>query len=120
MENNYVFTADLVAFVEQQDLPPFLYPFIRPSNRKEMATIVGTDYNLSLLVIFKIRETIDSYHTIVVNENMNIKQVEDKIQKDLGAVKLPDETRNKLKELLEKLHKGEFSYFLNHKVLLFR
>ncbi len=112
MDNNYIFTADLVAFVEKQDLPPSLYSFVKSASWKD-DTKVEID---TRFIVFKIRGTVDSCHAIIINHAMNIEQVENKIQKDLGPIRLSNETRKTLKELLEKFRRGEFAYFLNHKV----
>ena len=112
MNNHYIHIADLVAFVEDQDLPPSLYPFVKITSCKEDISVEED----TRLIILKIRGTTDSYHTVIINNGIDIHQVEDKIQKDLGIVNLSEETRAKLKELLEKFHRGESAFFLNHKV----
>ncbi len=113
MNNHYIHIAELVAFVEDQDLPPSLYPFVKIASCKEDISIEED----TRLIILKIRGTVDSYHTIIVKNGINIEQVEDNIHKDLlGVVELSEETRKKLKELLEKFHRGESAFFLNHKV----
>ncbi|MCK4307664.1 DUF749 family protein [candidate division WOR-3 bacterium] len=112
MNNNYIFTAELVAFMERQDLPPYLYPFIKTASRKEDNSIKRD----SQLIVFKINGTIDSYYTIIAKNDISIEQIEDKIQEDLGVVELSNEAQDTTRRLLEKFHRGEFTFFLNHHV----
>lgn len=115
MNNNYIFTADLIAFVEKQDLPPSLYSFVKAASWKDGIQVEKD----TLVIILKIREAPDAYHAIIPprRDGTSIKQVEDRIHKDLlGVVKLSEEAQDRLNELLEKFHSGEFAYFLNCKV----
>ncbi|MGB3341578.1 MAG: DUF749 family protein [bacterium] len=110
--DQYTHTADLVAFVKPLDLPPSLYPFAKCTDWQEN---MAAEQDVRFLIL-KIRGTIDSYHAIVVKNNMAIEQVEEKIHKDLGIVKLSEVTREKLKELMAKFHSGEFTYFVGQQL----
>ena len=112
MNNNYIFTAELVAFMERQDLPPYLYPFIKTASWKEDNRIRRD----SQLIVFKINGTIDSYYTIIAKNDVSIEQIEDKIQEDLGVVELSNEAQDTIRKLLDRFHRGEFAFFLNHQV----
>ncbi len=110
--DHYTHIADLVVFVKPLDLPPSLYPFAKCTGWQESMT---AEQDVRFLIL-KIRGTVDSYHAIVVKNNMDIEQVEEKIHKDLGIVKLSNATRDKLKELLQKFRSGEFTYFVRHQI----
>lgn len=109
---HYTHIADLAAFVKPLDLPPSLYPFAKSAGWK-MNTDAEQDIRFLML---KIRGTIDSYHAIVVKNNMTIEDIEEKIHKELEIVKLSNATRARLKALLKKFRKGEFTYFVNHQI----
>jgi FixJ family two-component response regulator len=111
-DDRYTHTADLVAFVKPLDLPPSLYPFAKCTGWQEN---MATEQDVRFLIL-KIRGTVDSYHAIVVKNNMDLEQVEEKIDKDLGIVKLSEVTREKLKELMEKFCSGEFTYFVGQQL----
>jgi len=110
--DQYTHTADLVAFVKPFDLPPSLYPFAKCTGWQEN---MATEQDVRFLIL-KIRGTVDSYHAIVVKNNMDIEQVEEKIHKDLDIVKLSNATREKLKELIAKFRSGEFTYFVRQQL----
>lgn len=110
--DHYTHTADLVAFVKPFDLPPSLYPFAKCTGWQESMT---AEQDVRFLIL-KIRGTVDSYHAIVVKNNMDIEQVEEKIDKDLGIVKLSSASQMRLEELLQKFQSGEFTYFVRQQV----
>jgi DNA-binding response OmpR family regulator len=104
--------ADLVAFVKPLDLPPSLQPFARSAGwKRDMFA-----ENDARFAVFKIRGTMDSYHALMIKNGADINQVEHEIHQDLEIVELSDETRERLKILLDKLRHGEFTYYVNHKV----
>lgn len=108
--DQYIHTADLVAFVKPLDLPPSLYPFAKCTGWHEnMAEKQDQDVRF---LILKIRGTVDSFHAIIVKKNMDVEQIEKKISKELGIVTLSETAREKIKELLEKFRAGEFTYFV--------
>lgn len=110
--DNYVFTADLVAFVEQQDLPPHLHPFARSASRKDHVRLERN----ARLAILRIREAPDAWHAVIINDGMTIEEIEAKIERDLEVVRLAEETRDLLEDLLERFQKGEFTVFLRPEV----
>jgi hypothetical protein len=111
MYNSYAFTANLVAFMEKQDLPPSLYPFVRSACLNNHTSVRRDDR----VMIFKIEGTINSYHAVIIKNNVNVGEVEDGIVKDLsGIVELSGETRDILQKLLDGFHRGEFAYFLRY------
>jgi len=104
--------ADLIAFVKPLDLPPSLYPFAKCTGWE-----ADTDAEQDIrFLILKIRGTIDSYHAIVVKNDMTIQDIEDKIHRELEIVELSESTREKLRELLQKFQNGEFTYFVRQQV----
>jgi hypothetical protein len=126
MNSRQAFTADLVAFVEYQDLPPSLYSFVSSTSWKDS---IGVKKD-TRIIILKIREVPDAYHAIIVNNNprgsfaparagvtRTIEQIEAKIHKDLlGVVRLSEEAYETLRRLLVRVLKGEFAFFLNYQV----
>jgi FixJ family two-component response regulator len=103
--------ADLVAFVKPPDLPPSLYPFAK-STDWEVNTNGEGDVRL---LILKIRGTIDSYHAIVVRKDVTIEDIEEKIHKELEIVRLSQNTRDKLEELLGRFQNGKFTYYVKQR-----
>ena len=110
--DNYVFTADLVAFVERQDLPPHLHPFATSAGRKDHIRLERN----TRLAILRIREAPDAWHAIIIDKGMDIEEIEAKIRKDLEVVRLAEDTRDLLEDLLQRLDTGEFSFFMSQEV----
>ena len=108
MDDHYTHLADLAAFVRLLDLPPLFRPFIKTPNHKKDKGEEDTQ-----TIVFKILGTTDSYYAIMIKKETTVELVEQKIRRNLGVVKLTDEAKKKLKELLEKLRCGEFVHFIN-------
>jgi hypothetical protein len=108
-DGNYIFTADLIAFVEKQDLPPSLRPFLKSASWRDRIKVERDTRH----IILRIREAPDACHAVIVNNGMGLEEIEDRIQKDLEVVRLSEETRTILKGLLERFRRGEFTYFLS-------
>lgn len=107
--DDYIFTGDLLAFVERQDLPPSLRPFVKHASWRDRIKVERDTRH----IILRIREAPDACHAVIVNNGMSLEEIEDRIQKDLEVVRLSEETRTILKELLERSRKGDFAYFLS-------
>ena len=108
--DNYVFTADLAAFLECQDLPPSLFPFVRSACWRDGVKVERD----TRLIILSVREAPDACHAIIGHDGMTIEEVEEKIRKDLEVVRLSEEAHQTLKELLAKSQMGELVYFLSY------
>jgi hypothetical protein len=105
------YKANLVAFMEKQDLPPSLYPFVESASRNSNIHVRRDDR----IIVFKIEGTTNSYHAIIVKNHINIQEVENRIHNALsGFVELSDQARSTLGKLLDGFSRGEFAYFLRY------
>jgi hypothetical protein len=108
--DNYTFTADLLAFLEWQDLPPELYPFARSASWRNGIPLEKR----SRVIILRIREAPDAYHAIIVNNGATMAEIEAGIRAELEVVALSEETRTTLEDLLERNQRGDATYYMNN------
>ncbi|MFH1314333.1 MAG: DUF749 family protein [Candidatus Eisenbacteria bacterium] len=108
--DNYTFTADLLAFVEWQDLPPALYPFVRSASLRDHV-MLGRK---SRVLVLRIREAPEACHAIIVDKGMTMNKIEARIRRELEVVTLSEETRDALEDLLEKNQRGDLTYFISN------
>ena len=104
------FTADLLAFLQWQDLPPAFYPFARCASWRNRLRLDRR----TRVIILRIREAPDAFHAIIVNKGMKLAEIETGIRRELEVVMLSEETRVILEDLLERNAQGEAVYYLSN------
>ena len=104
------FTADLLAFLQWQDLPPAFYPFAKCASWRNHLDLDRR----TRVIILRIREAPDALHAIIVTQTVTMSDIEAGIRRELEVVELSEETRALLEDLLERSQRGEAVYYLSN------
>lgn len=106
------YMVDVVYFGKTLDLPQNLYPFARSATNIAQ----GCSEDKERVVVFKVRGTVDCHHALVVGDETDLAAIEEKLDEELGDVKLAKGSVKKLQSLLLRSKRGEFVHYTIHHV----
>jgi len=97
--------VDLVTFSRVQHLDTHFYPFVKMTGIAVNKEVKGD----TLVLIFKVRKTLDSHQVIIVNRDTTLERVEQELINDLDCI-LSDSARKKLAKIFKNEQKSITTY----------